>query len=184
MKAESNKIINQLAVQMFAGDPDATVRLMKSITPVLTAILLSQRIPSSQIEDLIQEAFLSIWKRGNKSVYDPTKSNFVSWIAQNAIWINKSNGRKAQCMFEYFDTESHRFNIKEEKFNNFDKELLLEIIEALPSDEKDLINLCAGRGISFNEVGIAQGVPYRTVQSRYHRTRVNVKEEYLERVAV
>jgi len=125
-------------------------------------------------EEIVQEAFLKIWK--NAASYDPAKGKFFTWalnIARNtAIDYVRSSDFKSRQKTDAFDflvySQNHPF---EETAT--DHIGLREIVGKLDEKYRTVIDLAYFQGYTQSEIEEEMNIPIGTVKTRM---RLAIKE--------
>lgn len=80
MSGQSDKDV-QLARAAATGDRTAFAALLRQLTPRFAAVIRAQNIPASDVEDVLQETALSLWRALGE--YDAGRP-FAPWAVMNA----------------------------------------------------------------------------------------------------
>jgi len=140
------------------------------------------RIVSHQeiAEDVLQEAFVKIWK--NFSQYDASKGKLFTWMANLArnLAIDKvrskdfSNASKNQNI----DNLVSFVDFKSSTSQNPDLIGLRKLVEALDPEQKKLIDLLYFGGFTQAEVADKLGIPLGTVKTRARMAIQNLRKNF------
>lgn len=119
------------------------------------------------VDDLVQESYLQLWRRQLATPIRSAKS-FLFKIARNlAIDALRHEARSpiervADCaQLAVLDT---RPNAAEDAITSEELELLLEAIESLPARCREIVILRKLRGLSQKEIALRMGITERTVE--------------------
>ena len=129
--------------------------------------------------DLSQEAFVRVYKSLNK--YNGT-SKFFPWFYTILTNLCKSHLKKQDVRRRYLNDElvTERLTHSPESETESEKEglkkKLLEEIEKLPYNFKEIIVLKHFRGLSYKEISETLGIPIGSVMSRLYYARKKLKE--------
>ncbi|PFE48306.1 RNA polymerase [Bacillus cereus] len=136
-------------------------------------------------KEVVQLIFLKIWT--TKSMYNPSKGNFVNWIltiTRNICidYVRKENKELLYRNFNnVYDSEKHMHIADSE--NQIEKRLhSIEIKKAkqnLSTSQKRLIDLLYWKGYSLSEIAKMEDEPLGTTKSRLHQSLKQLKK-YLE----
>jgi RNA polymerase sigma factor (sigma-70 family) len=157
-----------------AGDARAYARLLQQVTPRLHAMIRSQRrfLSAEDIEDLVQDVLISL--HAVRATYDPTRP-FMPWLA--AITRN----RLADSARRYGRQKAHEVNVEEypvtfsEDGTNKDSEqyrdpeALRQAIDALPSGQREALEMLKLREMSLKEAAAASGSSIGALKVSVHR---------------
>ncbi len=130
-----------------------------------------------EAEDVVQEAFVKIWK--NLKKFDPEKG-FRTWafsITRNTA-IDYLRKRKA-IPFSYFDDEKEgKFaeSIKDEESSaeevfdmDYQDKEVAKAVDALPEIYREIISLRLAEDLTFEEMAEIMGESVNTIKSRHRR---------------
>ncbi|MDM5194019.1 sigma-70 family RNA polymerase sigma factor [Bacillus hominis] len=136
-------------------------------------------------KEVVQLIFLKIWT--TKSMYNPSKGDFVNWILTitRNICIDYVRKENKELMYRNFhniyDSEKHMHIADSE--NQIEKRMhSVEIQKAkqnLSVSQKRLIDLLYWKGYSLSEIAKMEGEPLGTTKSRLHQSLKRLKR-YLE----
>lgn len=138
--------------------------------------VVSQRYSKSQqeAEDVLQEAFIKIFK--NISTYRGD-STLGSWIKRIVVNTALNSQRSKIYMFPMSDI-SELQNDEEHSFSltGFSMSELLAMIRALPEGCQAIFNMYAIEGYSHKEIGEQLNVSEGTSKSQYSRAKVLLRK--------
>ncbi len=156
------------------GDTEAYQRLLVAIIPVLRQTVRQQNrgMQPSDVEDLVQEALLSIHLV--RATYDPSRP-FLPWvktIARNRAidWARRDTRKKAN---EMADTPAAETFAAEETNSPDnapgDPETLQHAIRRLPSGQRRAVELLKLREMSLREASEITGTSVSALKVACHR---------------
>jgi RNA polymerase sigma-70 factor (ECF subfamily) len=124
-------------------------------------------------EDLLQEAFLRLWKAA--PTYEPTAkvSTYVFRIAHN-LFINEA-ARRRETALEGADSEM-RADPASDLARREVQSAVKRAIEALPDGEREVLLLSEYQGFKYAEIAEILGIPVGTVKSRMFSAVQHLKE--------
>lgn len=135
-----------------------------------------------ETKEVVQLVFLKLWT--TKSMYNPSKGEFVNWlltITRN-ICIDYVRKENKELMYRKFDDAEKPMHIADSK-NEIEKRLhSVEIQKAkqnLSTSQKRLIDLLYWKGYSLSEIAEMEDEPLGTTKSRLHQSLKRLKK-YLE----
>lgn len=150
------------------GDRTALEELYRRHAPLVWRFALGLARDERLAEDALQEAFLVLMKEPSR--FDPARAALSTWlcaVARNRV--RKMMAREAR----YADDEP----LEPESDPRGDYErgemmiLLREAVEQLPADFREVVLLCAYEEMTYEEAGLALGIPVGTVRSRLARAK-------------
>jgi RNA polymerase sigma-70 factor (ECF subfamily) len=151
-----------------AGDQDAFARLYADYMRMVHAILLG-RIPRRDVDDLVQEVFLSAYTR-IRELRDPAA--FGGWIATIARNRATDYLRQAREQLELPDDLGGGDPIETETF------AVLEIVRALPDAYRDTLLMRLVEGMSGAEIAERSGLTPASVRVNLHRGMKLLRERW------
>lgn len=132
---------------------------------------------SAAAHDLVQETYLRAWRAFDQL---KTDSNVRAWLFRILINTSYSANRKAMPTVPLADlaefSEPSRGNSIEESLE------VLEALDALTNDHKQVIILTVMEGFTCREASEILGVPQGTVMSRLSRAREALREALTPRL--
>ncbi|MDZ7806767.1 MAG: RNA polymerase sigma-70 factor [Gracilimonas sp.] len=132
--------------------------------------------------DLVQEAFIKLWK--NRNQLDPLKSlkSYMFTIVRN---LSLNHIRDYKNRFETLDGDDHSLNaliIHQEQDNESNNEQTIQIIEKLikelPERQREAFELSRFDGLRHEEVAEVMNISARTVNNHIVSACNFLREEY------
>jgi RNA polymerase sigma factor (sigma-70 family) len=159
--------------QITMADQDAFRRLFARYAP--TAQALARRIVGQAFlaEEIVQEAFLSVWR--NPTGYDPERGSVRSWLlstvhnrAVDLIRREEAHRRRADdAVAEPEPVGSDPAEqVVEEIGLPEERAAVRRAIDALPTDQRQVIDLMYFGGLSQTTIASMLSLPLGTVKSR------------------
>ncbi len=127
-------------------------------------------------EDIVQEAFLKIWKRPN--LWDPGKgTKFTTWFYRVVINLCLDHRKKKKMINLPEDIEFADENPGADVlYDVHQKQAVIErFIQELPERQQMAVNLCFYEGLSNNEAAQIIGVKVKALQSLVMRAKTTLK---------
>jgi RNA polymerase sigma-70 factor, ECF subfamily len=119
-------------------------------------------------EDLLQDAFLKIWK--NIDAYDATKGSLFTWMLNltRNLAIDKVRSADFRESSLNISLEDNTWQVDNEYQTDVDVDAigLKKVVEKLRPDYKHLIDLVYYKGYTQSEVSDEFGIPLGTVKTR------------------
>ncbi len=140
-------------------------------------------------EDVIQEAFISIWRSGAR--YDPARGSVRSWmlgiVRNRAIDLLRSKaGRGPKLDFDDDSILEHRPAAELTEAEALHRETGRELrgaLEELPGEQSKVIELAYFGGFSHSEIATMLDVPLGTVKGRMRLGLEKIRGELAEGLA-
>lgn len=151
-------------------DRKAQKMLYERYSPILFGMAMRYASCSSEAEDMLQEAFINIFKHIEQF---KGHGSFEGWMKR--ILINAAIGyirKYKKHINDNFD-EIQEIQIKDISFNDndFTKEELLKAINELPEGFRLVFNLYAIEGYKHREIADMLEIQVGTSKSQYSRAR-------------
>lgn len=129
---------------------------------------------SEQAEDIVQEAFWRVWRRG--STFQAGQGKFTSWlfgIAHN-LCIDELRRQRARPTPVYLDTEPGSCeNLSDDQpelatitWQAEKRRIILAALHELPGDQRQVVELAYFGGLSQREIAERLNDPLGTVKTR------------------
>lgn len=123
-----------------------------------------------QAEDVVQDAFLSLWRRAD--TFDSERGNPKSWlmtIVRNAA-IDRRRGRfRHEASEQNIDDHAYRLE-SEDVWQDVERtltgETVRDALDVLPDTQREVIQLAYFGGLSQTEIAEHTGLPLGTIKSR------------------
>jgi RNA polymerase sigma-70 factor (ECF subfamily) len=154
--------------------PEALAELYDRFSPTLLA--LARRILDNQAdaEEVLQEVFVHVWSHGHR--YDPARSSVSTWLVliARSRAIDRLRSRKvverthqaagqeaAVLPGPYTSPEGLRNVFIQERHERVRREM-----EALPAEQRQVLDMAFYEGLSQSEIAAKAGLPLGTVKTR------------------
>lgn len=161
-----------LLARISRGESDALGELYDRYASLALAVAYRVLGERGVAEDVIQEAFLAVWRRA--ASFDPARGTARSWlltIVRNGA-IDRRRGRHGRSMQDAaLDDVAFRLATDgEETFDavaaSVDAERVREAIESLPHEQREAIELAFFSGLTHHEIAERTGAPLGTIKGR------------------
>lgn len=159
-----------------AKDSNAFSYLYEHYSGALHNIVLQIVTDGETARDVLQEAFVNIWKKIDS--YDPQKGRLFTWmlnVTRNlSIDTVRSKGfQNNQKNTELNDvTEAYTQVVKPD----IDNIGLKKVLQKLKEEHRLLIDLSYFKGYTHDEIAQMQGIPLGTVKTRIRTALIQLKE--------
>lgn len=166
-----------LMVRIQKADHGAFSVLVKRHTKMFYAAAYRVYPHISDAEDVVQEAFLKLWKRPEIWKAD-RGAKFTTWFYRVVINMaidnvrKKKNTKGSDVLDRVIDTSADQL----EQLEAGQQKQLLEIaIQALPERQKIALNLCFYEGLSNKEAAEIMEVKVKALESLLMRAKAGLK---------
>lgn len=132
-------------------------------------------------KDLTQETFIQILK--SLYMFDAAKASFKTWIIRIArnkvIDYMRSRQHHEMIMTEILDDYEREDtqNLEENVANRMAKERVEALLESEPDESREIFNLKAQQGYTFEEVSSITGVAKTSVKNKYYSIVRKMRKE-------
>ena len=163
----------ELMLRVKAGDRAAFEELFRLYEKPLTNYLFRLCGNRARSEDLLQDAFLRLWKAAPG--YEPSAkvSTYIFRIAHN-LFLNDAARRREKAL-ESIDAET-RSDPASDLNRREVQSAVQKAVEALPDGEREVLLLSEYNGFKYAEISEILGIPVGTVKSRMFSAVQRLKE--------
>ncbi len=170
----------KLLKKLKRGDPQAQKQLYDTYAPRLYGLALRYAGSPEEAQDILQEAFIKIFKYINTF---EQRGSFEGWMKKIVINAAIANFHKHEKhRFQSDITEINETGIENYSDNDpdFTMDELLEAIQSLPKGYRAVFNLYAIEGYKHKEISQMLGIDVSTSKSQYHRARKLLQKKLLD----
>jgi len=169
---------SELVARLQQQDAGAFNYLYEKYSGALYSIIL-QVIPENETaSDLLQEIFVSIWKK--ISMYDASKGRLFTWllnVTRNAsIDRLRSKTYKNNRQNREFDSSVHINTGNSTTTLNTDTIGLRKMVTELKPEYKEVLELSYFQGFTHDEVSKLLGIPLGTVKTRIRSALIYLRQ--------
>ena len=154
-----------LIARVGRGDRGAFEALYRRYARPVFGLALRRLGDRGRAEDAVQETFASVWRAA--SSYRPERGAGAAWlyaVARNAI-VDRSRTVR-EPLAEPTDEPSAEAGPAERAEAEWLSWRVHRALEALPSNERSVVELAYWRGLSQSEIADTLGIPLGTVKTR------------------
>jgi RNA polymerase sigma-70 factor (ECF subfamily) len=173
--------LSDLIRRASSGDDRAFSELHALTIRKMRKTALSVSSASTDIEDVLQEAYLKIWRHASR--FDPERASPISWMT--TIVRNTAIDAVRPVKIPTTDLEQAAFIVDTagQTDDDFDygraRPIAAEIIGKLPDDRRTLLSLAYLEGESRMALAERFDVPVSTIKTWLRRTLENVRTDCL-----
>jgi len=161
-----------------SGDKDAFAQLVQKYSPDAYRTAFMVLRSSVDAEDVVQEAFLTCYR---KIVSFRMDSSFKTWLYRIVVNLCYDKLRKMNREAAAMNKWSSNLKIGEGNMDGVENQIdLKDVISGLKPEHRLVLTLYYGMDFSIQKVAQTLGVPVGTVKSRLNSAR-NLIRERLER---
>lgn len=173
----------ELISRVIRGDQRAFVVLYERYSNRLYTLILHMVNDGMLAEEILQETFLRLWKRADQ--YVPARGSVSTWLLAIA----------RRTALERLRFESHRpvlsdgnepspllENLPEPETDSEEARWrsLYLAVQALPAEQKQVIELAYYQGLSQSEIAEVLNLPLGTVKTRVRTGMLRLREQWLD----
>lgn len=152
------------------GDEDALVELHTQYVNLVYSVAFRVIGDQQAAEEVTQDTFMRVWKKSES--YDAQKGRFTTWLLtvtrRLAIDVLRQRQRREpQTGMLFMDEDPTLWENLPMGDNSADlRRTLQSVMNELPSEQRDLIELVYFGGMSHTDVAESRGLPLGTVKTR------------------
>jgi RNA polymerase sigma factor (sigma-70 family) len=159
-------------------DPAEFASIFERHSPVIYRYLYRSVGPAAA-EDLMAEVFVTAFK--SRTRYDPTHRDARPWLFGIAANLSRHHWRSERRSKQAFERLARR-PLSDATFGTAEPEVpdefeaVAKALSSLDHKFRQVLLLYADPGSSYEEIGVALGIPVGTVRSRLSRGRAQLRE--------
>lgn len=176
----------ELVRAMARGDRDGLGGLYDRYAALLCGVGIRLLGDRREAEDLVHDVYLEAWHKA--SSYDSTRGTVRSWLLlrmrSRCLDRRKSAGeRRVDRVGDVESFDRHDGELDDGGTYGGDRERVRQVLDRLPPEQREVLELCYVAGLSGSEASSRLGVPLGTVKSRVAaalgklRTELRVEHE-------
>ncbi len=159
-------------IKVKEGEIDYFSHIVKKYFPPIHRYLSLKIFDKDEIDDIIQNAFLSFYKAINRFDENKSVSSYLFQIVKNEMKM-------------YFRSRKKTFKLDEkiaapDKEHDYTKDDLEKLLNVLPTNQKKALKLLA-EGYSYQEIAGKLRKPLNTIKTLIRRARLAVSQNKNEK---
>jgi RNA polymerase sigma-70 factor (ECF subfamily) len=166
IEERTRNIDPELLAALHRGDETAVERLYAEFGRTTFGYLMSTLRDRGAAEDVQQQVFLEVWKRG--PTYDPSRAGLLTWIMQ--ITRSRAIDHLRKRIPDPVDTDNleptDSTTVNEFTGEMHDQWHIAHLLKQLPSEESDLLRARFYEGKSQTQIAAETGIALGTVKMR------------------
>jgi len=158
-----------------AGKRRAQKQLYEKYAPGMLGICLRYCKSIAEAEDLLQDGFIKVFKNIKQYRHE---GSFEGWIKRIMINLAITHFNKSKIQFEEINEGKIEYSdetSKDESFLPVNKEVLLDIIQNMPTGYKMIMNLYVFEGYDHQEISEILKISENTSKSQLSKARKYIK---------
>ena len=162
------------------GDPDALTALYDATNRLIFGLLLRILGNSATAEEVLFEVYAQVWRQAAR--YDARRGNPVSWLItmarSRAIDRLRADGQATRHEQPLTETPSVALTQDVERLavNAETRELVCAALDALPAEQREVIELAFYSGMTHSEMAAHLKQPLGTIKTRARRGMIKLRE--------
>ncbi len=170
------KAVEPVLVRVGRGEAGAMEECIESYGNLVWSITKKYCHNHSDAEDLTQEIFSELWDKADR--YDSQRageSTFIGTLARRRSidWLRK-RGRQPEWEPIAEDIEESQTT---NPMNLIDHQLVLDAVETLPTDTRDLFKFHFESGMTHQEIASETGIPLGTIKTRLRKGLLQLRKQ-------
>jgi len=160
-----------LVAAIAGGDQQALGRLYDRYAPALLGVAMRLLRERRECEDLVHDVFLEAWQKARE--FDPARGSVRAWLflrlRSRALDRLKAAGYARVDSLEHEEVRARveiASLVDSDRGEAPDHATLRAMVEALPDEQRRVLELAYFEGLSSSEIAARLGVPMGTVKSR------------------
>ena len=161
-------------------DRAAFGELFVSVGPWVKGMLLRQGADAASAEDIVQETFLTVWRKA--ALFSSERGSATTWIFTIARNLRIDRIRREvpwQALGEEQFEQASDDPLQDEQLASRQVQSRMQaVLETLPADQTEVVQLAYGEGLSHGEIAQRLGIPLGTVKSRMRLAYQKIRESF------
>ena len=156
------------------GDRNAQRQAYDALLPILRGVIRRYTRSEANVQDIIQESFIRIFKNMNQ--FDERKGAFTSWSTRIAINTAINEGKKRAR----HEVAGHEVDVPvaPDAIQNMALEDLVNTLKGMPEEQHLVLNLHLVDGFNHKEIGDMVGITSEVSRQRLSRARKWVRDRF------
>ena len=176
-------------IELKKGNPDAFKEVFRLLYPRLKGYCKLFISDNDQVEDIIQETFVSLWEKKESIKPDKTIESYVFVILRNKClnFLKKQKLENDQVDIENLKVEELQFLYQLDFTEKEDKSLEEQLIESfkiavdeLPDKMKTVFTLCKIEGKKQKEVAEKLGISIQMVEKHISKAKQQIRGKLIQ----
>lgn len=180
LQAEPSKIADDdLLHAVSRGDEFALAALYDRYRLILFSLILRILHDRQEAEDVLQEAFLQVWRRAND--FDPARGRAFTWLVTIARSRALDRLRMLASRSRFVDADEQAgadelIDTAQELVKSEEGEIVRRALRELPSEQRRTLLLAYFEGLTQAEIAERLGDPLGTVKTRMRSGLIKLRE--------
>ena len=186
MQAEPSQIADDDLLQAVSrGDESALAALYDRYRLILFGLILRILHDRHEAEDVLQEAFLQVWRRAND--FDPARGRAFTWLVTIARSRALDRLRMLGSRSRFIDADEQAgsdevLDTARELVRSETSEIVRRALRELPDEQRRTLLLAYFEGLTQAEIAERLGHPLGTVKTRMRSGLIKLRELLRDRL--
>ncbi|HLT51762.1 MAG TPA: RNA polymerase sigma-70 factor [Arenibacter sp.] len=161
------------------GDQSAFKFLFQTYYDRLMAYIITYTHDKMQAEDIVQHAFIRLWKKRHKLDETRSPKSYLYAIAHNR-YIDTVNDKKKQDKIIDRIWERALIDRIEDDTDAMESRIqkMKQVIDSLPAKCREIIVLNKTQGLKYKEIAEQMGISVKTVESQMRIAFIKIREAF------
>lgn len=165
---------SRLVEELRRGDQHAFDQLMRRHGPSVFRYAWAVADSPEQVEDLIQDTFLTLWRRRKRIAL--VGGSLLPWLLTTCRFTAfNSNRRRRRTATVPLDAVERKASSQNDPAKQDVLRWLAEEIELLSEDDRRLLDACVLQGHPYEQVARELGISASTARKRVQRVRARLR---------
>ena len=159
------------------GDDAAVRECLSRFGPIVWGLARRMSPTRADAEDAVQEIFLDVWRSAGR--FDPSvtsEATFIAMIARRRLIDRKRRSDRRPNTEPLVDTESGPEQTPRGELCA-EASLAAKAISKLRPEQRQVLALSIGQGLTYEEIAESTGMPLGTVKAHARRGLIQVRQE-------
>ena len=180
MQAEPSQIADDDLLQAVSrGDESALGALYDRYRLILFGLILRILHDRQEAEDVLQEAFLQVWRRA--SDFDPARGRAFTWLVtiarSRALDRLRASGSRARIATEAEqEPRESTSDAAADAVKSEEGEIVRQALAELPEEQRRALFMAYFEGLTQSEIAARLGDPLGTVKTRMRSGLMKLRE--------
>ncbi len=149
--------------------------LFRTLAPTIRNFLIYKYKDAERAADMVQEAFLTLWKNCEKVMPDMAKA-YLYRVAQNQMLKLVDKDKVKQKHIQFISKTTHKEDPQfQMEFSEFDLQIQ-EAINQLSEGQREVFLLNRIEKKTYNEIAELLDVSVKAVEKRMHKALVKIRQ--------
>lgn len=175
----TEEVLQEWLAEVATGNKQAFAALYQAFLPRLYGYLRLQMGNDSDVQDLLQDTLVTVWRRASSYSGKATVATWVFGIARHklldALRAKQKSGQREQLLADGEEAQSLvQRDFSDAVVSGLD---MAAALETLPPHYAELVYLVFHEAMSYKEIAVLLDMPEGTVKSRMYQAKSLLREQ-------